>query len=95
MVVETKKRKRSPALVFSYKDLIPETPNIRGLTCPEPPDTGQVDAISRGWLHWHGGERGFHESPSLSDMLPLKAGVVSPVASRRNLGFSRLQALLW
>lgn len=76
------RRGRSPALVFSYKDLIPETPNIKGPDLSRTiTDTGRVDAISKGWLHWHGGERGFHMShpPSL-DMLPLKAGVVSPVA---------------
>lgn len=87
------RRGRSPALVFSYKDLIPETPNIKGPDLSRTiTDTGRVDAISKVWLHWHGGERGFHMSypPSL-DMLPLKAGVVSPVAKVKEF---RLQQVL-
>lgn len=76
------RRGRSPALVFSQKILIPETPNIKGPNLSRTiTGTGQVDAISKGWLHWHGGESAFHTShpPSL-DILPLKAGIAFPLA---------------
>ena len=87
------RRGRSPALVFGYKDLILETPNIKGPDLSRSvTDTGQVGAISKGWLHWHGGERAFHMShpPSL-DTLPLKAGIVSPLPKVKEF---RLQQVL-
>ena len=87
------RRVRSPALVSGYKDLIPETPNIKGPDLSRTiTDTGQVNAISKGWIHWHGGERAFHMShpPSL-DMLPLKAGIVSPLPKVKEF---RLQQVL-